>query len=103
MERLGYDHASYSDPHKALAFFGVNYAQIDLVIVGRQMDDITGVEFARTLLRMKPGAAIILISGHTEIWPEDQAGPVPVKRTLTKPIIKAELQDAVESILGAGH
>jgi CheY-like chemotaxis protein len=100
LERLGYDHVSYNDPHKALAFFGVNYGQIDLVIVDQQLGYTTGAELSKEFLRMKPNIPIILISGHTKIWPEDQAGPLPVKRILTKPITKAELQEAVESVLG---
>ena len=61
----GFSNETFTDPVKAMdAFAAGNY---DVVVTDYQMPVVNGVEVARAIRQQKPGARIVLISGHVDL------------------------------------
>jgi CheY-like chemotaxis protein len=79
-----------------MAFFNENYSGIDLAIIDLIMPGMTGVQMAARIRRLEPDFPIIVMIGAIETDTIDHN----VTRFLHKPIMKAELFEAIESLIG---
>ena len=64
LQRLGYEVSGCPDAHKALELFRNNPQNFDAVITDLSMPGMSGMEFARQLLQIRPGTPIIITSGY---------------------------------------
>ena len=63
------------------------------------MPGITGLQFAKELLKIRPDIPIILCTGHSETVSPDIAKEAGIKEYLMKPLAKQELAEAVRRVL----
>lgn len=100
LEREGYDVAEVPDGSVALGEYRERPA--DLIIMDVYMPGTDGIEAIIRLRHEFPDARIIATSGggymnHAEVL--DMASRLGAQRTLTKPIAREELLDAVQHVL----
>ncbi|MBW1796685.1 MAG: response regulator, partial [Deltaproteobacteria bacterium] len=73
LERLGYHVTARTSSVEALEAFRAQPDRFDLVITDQTMPNMTGVELAKELMRIRPDIPIILITGFSEIVPPEKA------------------------------
>ena len=99
LERFGYTVTAVRDSREALNIFSSDPSQFDLVITDHTMPGITGVQFAKELLKIKPDIPIILCTGHSETVSPDIAREAGIMEYLMKPLAKQELAEAIRRVL----
>ena len=63
------------------------------------MPNLTGIDLAAELLRIKPDTRIILCTGHSDKVSAEAAQKAGIKLFLMKPIDRREMADAVRKAL----
>ena len=66
LERLGYKVTATTSCTEALKLFSENPDAFDLVITDHSMQEMTGMEFSREVLRMRPLMPVVLCTGFSE-------------------------------------
>ena len=99
LERLGYNVTAMMESREALNAFSSDPSQFDLVITDHTMPGITGLQFAKKLLKIKPDIPIILCTGHSETVSPEIAKEAGIREYLMKPLAKQELAEAVRRVL----
>jgi PAS domain S-box-containing protein len=99
LTRLGYTVDAVTDSKEALTIFSSDPSRFDLVITDHTMPGMTGVQFARKLLKIKPDIPIILCTGHSETVSPDIAREAGIKEYLMKPLSRQEFAEAVRRVL----
>jgi YesN/AraC family two-component response regulator len=84
---------------KALHFIEKNIDDIDLLFTDMTMPEMTGVELAKSCLRLKTDLPIILCTGFSESINQDQATRLGITTFLLKPVTKQDLALTVDTIL----
>ena len=99
LERLGYQVASRISSVDALEAFKANPDSFDLVITDMTMPNMTGEQFARKLMSIKPDMPVIVLTGFSERINQENAATFGIKGLLMKPIIKSELAKMIRQVL----
>jgi PAS domain S-box-containing protein len=99
LERLGYDVVQNRDPTVALEAVGVGRHAFDLVITDQTMPEMTGLHLAKALRTVRPELKVMLVTGYSEAITEESAAEAGISKVLLKPFGKAELGEAVQSLL----
>jgi PAS domain S-box-containing protein len=99
LERLGYQVHSFSDPRGALTAFDRRPDTFDLVIADYEMPEVTGLDVARTMLRIRPDLPIVLWSGRFAADIDRVAAAIGIRRLVTKPCEPRELSRIISEIL----
>lgn len=99
LERLGYQVIAVMDSVQALQSFSEDPHAFDLIIADQTMPGLTGLEFAKKALAIRPGMPIILCTGHSETVSADHAKEAGVRAFLIKPLARAELAAAIRKAL----
>jgi len=63
----GFNIVVYDNPLKCLDFFKANHEKIDIVITDIIMPEMDGFEFTENIIKIKPDAKIILMTGFPDI------------------------------------
>ena len=63
------------------------------------MPNMTGDQFARKLLSIKPDMPVIILTGFSERIRQENAAAIGIKGLLMKPIVKSELAKMVRQVL----
>ena len=84
---------------EALNSFKANPDEIDLVLTDMTMPRMTGIELAQKIFVIRPDISIILCTGFSETVTEDNAMSFGIKKFLNKPIIIADLAQAIRQAL----
>jgi len=100
MERLGYEVVTETDSKKALALFLMDPQAFDLVITDQTMPQMTGIELAEELLRIRPNLPIVLCTGFSELVDANGAQEKGIFRFLMKPFSIREMGETVRQALG---
>jgi len=88
-----------TDAKEVLRTFSADPSQFDLVITDHTMPGVTGLQFAKELLKIKPDIPIILCTGHSETVSPEIAKEAGIQEYLMKPLAKQELAEAVRRVL----
>ena len=99
LERLGYSVVALADSTEALRTFSSDPSRFDLVITDQTMSGMTGVQFAKELLTIRPDIPIILCTGHSEAVSAETAKDAGIRQFLMKPVAKQELAQAIRRVL----
>ncbi len=99
LEKLGYTTTALTDPSEALRIFASDPSRFDLVITDQSMPSMSGMQFARELLAIRPHLPVILCTGHSATLSPEKAKKAGIKEFLMKPLVRAELATAVRSVL----
>ncbi len=103
LERLGYTVTAYAAGPAALERFRRNPAAFDLLITDQIMPDMTGLELAGEMLRLRPDLPILIVTGYLNMGHQAQALPPGIRGVLAKPLTMRDLSFAVRTILEGGR
>jgi PAS domain S-box-containing protein len=98
--KLGYKVRGMNDGLKALALFRENPAAFDLVITDQTMPELTGLELAGEILKVRPDIPIILCTGFSEKVDAEAAAEAGITRFMMKPFTMREMAAAIRRALG---
>lgn len=88
---------------EALRAFSADPGKFDLVITDQTMPDMTGLAFAREILKIKPGVPIILCTGYSHIIDPELAKAAGIKEFVMKPIIRRKIAASIQRLLKDSH
>lgn len=100
-ERVGYQATTVTNPDEALAEFTAAPDAYDLVIADLAMPRMTGVEFARHVLRLRPQKPVLLLSGFCGEWTTEKVRELGIRDLIHKPMTMIEMTEAVARTLPA--
>jgi PAS domain S-box-containing protein len=103
LERLGYQVETETNPVTALSTIGANVRAYDLVIADLTMPRMTGMDFARRLLQLRPDLPIILVTGYNANLSVAKVQASGLRDLLLKPLSRLALGEAVQRALHAGR
>jgi len=96
---LGYDVAGRYSSYDALQAFKARPDSFDLVITDLTMPNMTGIDLAREILKIRPNSPIILCTGFSEAIDENRSKLLGIRGFLMKPIALRDLAATVKKIL----
>ncbi len=102
LNHFGYRVTTATSAVEALQLFSENPHRFDLVITDQTMPHLTGLEFARRALNIRPDTPIILCSGYSSIASEKKTREVGIRAYVMKPLDKTALAGLVRSVLDNG-
>ena len=99
LESLGYQVAAYTSSPEALQAFADAPQGFELVITDMTMPEMTGDEFAKATLQIRPDIPIILCTGFNEQMNEERARQIGVRQLIYKPVVRNTLAEIVKEML----
>ena len=99
LEGLGYQVSAAVDCRDALNLFSENPGEFDLVIADQAMPYMTGSDLAKELMRVRPDIPVVLCTGYTEAFSEDEAKTIGVRELVLKPLTKKETAEMIRRVL----
>ena len=99
LTQLGYEVVATTSSTEALTLFKKEPDRYHLVITDYTMPDMTGVDLARKLLKVRGDIPIILCTGYNEKISPDKARRVGIREFLLKPQSKGELDLTIRRVL----
>ncbi len=100
LERLGYKVTSQTDSVKALEIFRSSPDKFDLVITDYTMPNLTGMDLAKEVRRVRPDMPIMLCTGFSEKITPDSVKELGLG-FLMKPYGMRQMSEAIRKILDA--
>jgi PAS domain S-box-containing protein len=99
LERLGYQANSYRNSVEALADFEAHPNDYDLVITDQTMPQMTGVQLAKAILKVRPDIPVILCTGFSEVIDAEEAKELGIREFIMKPFGIAEFSATIRRVL----
>lgn len=99
LESLGYSVAVSTDSLLALETLKMMPEQFDLVITDQTMPNMTGVDLAGEILKIRPDMPIILCTGYSSIISEDMVKAVGVREFVLKPLTQKKIAQTIRKVL----
>ncbi|UCH96244.1 MAG: response regulator [Candidatus Aminicenantes bacterium] len=99
LQKLGYHVVTKTNSIKALEAFRAAPDQFDLVISDQTMPNLTGLQLAKEIKKIRADIPIILCSGFSEAINEDNYRSQGISAFLMKPIVKRELALTIRQVL----
>jgi CheY-like chemotaxis protein len=99
LEHLGYQVVGLTDAGKALDTFRRQPGAFDLVITDQTMPDICGDDLARRILRIRPDLPVIICTGYSESFNEEQAFAMGIRAFIMKPFSIREIAEKIRGVL----
>ena len=101
LKGLGYKVTAMTDGIEALKVFSKHPSRFELVFTDQTMPEITGLELAQELFKIRPDIPVILCTGHSDSVSSEKALAMGIRGFLMKPLSKRELAVALRSALDA--
>ena len=102
MEGLGYKVTGVTSSTEALDLFMEAPDEFDLVITDQTMPNMTGIDLAGEMLKIRPGIPIVLCTGFSHEATAEEALARGLKRFLMKPLNAREVARVVRDVLDTG-
>lgn len=102
LAELGYEVVCRTNSREALALFRLDPSRFDLVITDQTMPEMTGVEMAGEMMRIRPGIPVILATGFSHLVDADRAREAGIRAFAMKPLTKKEIARTVRKVLDEG-
>lgn len=99
LRKLGYEVQIMTSGLEAKQRLEAGQENFDLIITDQTMPALSGLEFARSAVVLRPGVPIILYSGYSATISEDEAREIGICRVLMKPLSMHQLSRTVRQIL----
>jgi PAS domain S-box-containing protein len=96
---LGYEVVSVQRSPEALELFRLEPQRFHLIITDQTMPDMTGMELAAEVLRIRRNIPIILCTGYSDEKVRKTASAIGIQRILAKPFVLQELATSVRDAL----
>lgn len=99
LERMGYSVTVRTSSVEALEAFQAKPDKYDLIITDQTMPNLTGIEFAKKILAIRPDMPIILATGFSEQTTPERARQIGIRDFLMKPLVAQEIGKAMRRAL----
>jgi PAS domain S-box-containing protein len=99
LQSMGYSVEGHTDSTAALSAFTANPAKYDILISDQTMPKLTGLELAKSTMRLRPDFPVILATGFSDTVNEQIAHDAGVRQFLLKPASPRTLAEHVRRIL----
>ncbi len=99
LTRLDYEVVGCTDAHVALAEFRREPSRFDAVVTDLSMPKLSGLEFAREVLRLAPHIPVVLTSGYVRTDDREAALQAGVHELVLKPNTVEELGEVLHRLL----
>lgn len=99
LEGLGYHVTARTSSVEALEAFRAQPQKFDLVITDQTMPNMTGMDLAQALFRIRPDIPVILCTGFSELVTEERARDMGIRQFIMKPVVRSELAGIVRKVL----
>ena len=103
LERLGYRVTTEISSIEALKVFSAQPHDFDLVITDQTMPHMSGVEFAKVLLGIRPELPVILATGYSSAINPEKAQAIGIREFLFKPNTAQSLGEAIQRALSVSR
>lgn len=100
LSRHGFDVTAMSSSSEALRLFCGNPHQFDVVVTDQTMPDLSGIEFSKELLNVRPDIPVVLFSGYSDLVDALAAKAAGIREYLIKPMGIDSLASSLEKIMG---
>jgi CheY-like chemotaxis protein len=100
LKRMGYEVSGFSEAEKALESFEKDTSSFDAVISDLTMPGISGFDFAKAILQMRPDTPVILTTGYVRDEDQVLAEQIGVCQIILKGESINELGATLRGILG---
>jgi PAS domain S-box-containing protein len=101
--RMGYVVEAATVAVDALAKFEADPDGFDLVITDQTMPQMTGTEFAKRILEIRPDIPIILCTGYSKTISPEEILAAGIREFLTKPITVQQMAAAIHRVMSGGE
>ena len=92
---LGYDVVERTSSLEALKLFQSGPDRFDLVITDMTMPNMTGIELAQEIMRIRPGIPVILCTGFSKAVTPEMVKAIGLIDVIMKPIVKGQIAAAI--------
>ena len=99
LERQGFRVAGKTAGKDALADFAANPDAYDILVTDQTMPEMTGIELAAAMLKIRPDLPVILLSGYSKKISEEEIKKLGVREFLHKPFDGKTLVRAIRRVL----
>lgn len=99
LESLGYHVTAVNGSIKAFELFGRRPEIFDLLLTDQTMPDMTGLELAEKIRKLRPDMPVILCTGYNDKATREKAAKARINALLQKPITKNDLAVALRKVL----
>lgn len=95
----GFEVVTRTSSVEALEAFKYRAKDFDLVITDQTMPNMTGMELAREILKIRPDMPIILCTGFSDAVSYDRLRDIGIGDFIMKPILKHDLMSSISRLL----
>jgi CheY-like chemotaxis protein len=99
LERLGYRVIAKTRAPEALETFRTQPDAFDLIITDHAMPELTGANLAREILRLRPDMPVLLYTGYSETFDEEEARSIGIRDFALKPLTVRDLAERIRKAL----
>ena len=92
---LGYEPVGFDSSMAALQAFRAEPQRFDLVLTDQTMPDLSGVDLAREIRRVRPELPVVLMSGYSGAQIAERARAAGVADLLRKPLVRRDIAEAL--------
>lgn len=103
LEHLGHRVSAFMRSEEALAAFKARPAEFDLILTDMSMPGMSGIEFAQSVLAVRPGALVVIATGHMQDKDVERAQAAGVHEVIQKPSSLEEMAQTVNRLLDVGR
>ena len=101
LQRLGYRVTAIIGSRAALEAFKTDPFRYDIVVTDYNMPEMTGDEMAKKMMTIRRQVPIIVCTGFSEVFDQEQARVIGIRKILMKPVTMESLAHAVREVLAA--
>jgi CheY-like chemotaxis protein len=99
LEHLGHRISAFTKSDEALAAFKAAPNEFDLVLTDMSMPGMSGIEFAESVLAVRPGTLVVIATGHIQNKDVEKARAAGVHAVIQKPNTLDEMTSTVNQLL----
>ncbi|MGC3958259.1 MAG: response regulator [Verrucomicrobiota bacterium] len=99
LTRMGHEVFSYDQSKVALAAFEADAGGVDLIISDLNMPGVDGLTLVERMRQLRPNLPIILMTGFADEQFLTRVKNLPAAQVLQKPVLAAQLGEAVQKAL----
>ncbi|HCV42544.1 MAG TPA: hypothetical protein DGH68_03600, partial [Bacteroidetes bacterium] len=101
LSSLGYNVTGFTRPEEALRVFTEHPEFFDLVITDLTMPRMTGTEFAKQILQVRPGFPVLLTTGNPNMGERNDLQSLGITEVVLKPFKQQSLTSALHRIFSS--
>jgi CheY-like chemotaxis protein len=99
LEDLGYEVTPRTSSVEALEYFKVCSEKVDLLVTDMTMPNMTGVQLAREIHKIRPGFPVILCTGFSDRVSEENYQEQGINGFVMKPMTRRDIGEVIRKVL----